>query len=164
MTTLRQKKFLVVLAVIAILLGVAVETGAQSKASDMAVIVNPSTPVSDLSLAEVRKVFRGDRQYWTKDVPVVLLIRAPQSRERSVILKTLYGMSESQFKQYWIAKIFRAEATTAPKIVYSNDMATELISVIPGAIAFIPQTDVKDGLKVVKIDGHLPGEPGYPLK
>jgi hypothetical protein len=43
-------------------------------------------------------------------------------------------------------------------------MATELISVIPGAIAFIPQTDVKDGLKVVKIDGHLPGEPGYPLK
>jgi ABC-type phosphate transport system substrate-binding protein len=164
MTTLRQKKFLVVLAVIAILLGVAVETGAQSKASDMAVIVNPSTPVSDLSFAEVRKVFRGDRQYWTKDVPVVLLIRAPQSRERSVILKTLYGMSESQFKQYWIAKIFRAEATTAPKIVYSNDMATELISVIPGAIAFIPQTDVKDGLKVVKIDGHLPGEPGYPLK
>lgn len=149
---------------IGILLGVAGEIGAQTKSSDMAVIVNPSTPVSDLSLAEVRKVFRGDRQYWTKDVPVVLLIRAPQSRERSVILKTLYGMTESQFKQYWIAKIFRAEATTSPKIVYSNDMAAELISVIPGAIAFIPQSDVKDGLKVIKIDGHMPGEPGYPLK
>jgi ABC-type phosphate transport system substrate-binding protein len=164
MTPLKHKTFLVVLAAIGILLGVAAETRAQTKASDMAVIVNPSTPVSDLSLAEVRKVFRGDRQYWTKDVPVVLLIRAPQSRERTVILKTLYGMTESQFKQYWIAKIFRAEATTAPKIVYSNDMATELISVIPGAIAFIPQSDVKDGLKVLKIDGHLPGEPGYPLK
>jgi ABC-type phosphate transport system substrate-binding protein len=158
-----KKRFLVVLA-IGILLGVAGEIGAQTKSSDMAVIVNPSTPVSDLSLAEVRKVFRGDRQYWTKDVPVVLLIRAPQSRERSVILKTLYGMTESQFKQYWIAKIFRAEATTSPKIVYSNDMAAELISVIPGAIAFIPQSDVKDGLKVIKIDGHMPGEPGYPLK
>ncbi|MCU1310083.1 MAG: hypothetical protein JWO20_1208 [Candidatus Angelobacter sp.] len=164
MTPLKHKTFVVVLAAVGILLAGVAETGAQTKASDMAVIVNPSTPVSDLSLAEVRKVFRGDRQYWTKDVPVVLLIRAPQSRERSVILKTLYGMSESQFKQYWIAKIFRAEATTAPKIVYSNDMATELISVIPGAIAFIPQSDVKDGLKVLKIDGHMPGEPGYPLK
>jgi ABC-type phosphate transport system substrate-binding protein len=130
----------------------------------MAVVVNPSTPISDLSMAEVRKVFRGDRQYWTKDVPVVLLIRAPKSRERDVILRTLYDMSESQFKQYWIAKIFRAEATAAPKIVYSNDMAKELVSVIPGAIAFIPQNDVSEGLKVVKIDGRMPGEPGYPLK
>jgi ABC-type phosphate transport system substrate-binding protein len=128
------------------------------------VVVNPSTPISDLSMAEVRKVFRGDRQYWTKDVPVVLLIRAPKSRERDVILRTLYDMSESQFKQYWIAKIFRAEATAAPKIVYSNDMAKELVSVIPGAIAFIPQNDVTEGLKVVKVDGHMPGEPGYPLK
>jgi ABC-type phosphate transport system substrate-binding protein len=162
--TLRQKRLLFVLGVIATSLFVTTHARPQARASDMAVIVNSSTPVSDLSLAEVRKVFRGDRQYWTKDVPVVLLIRAPQSRERTVILKTLYGMTESQFKQYWIAKIFRAEATTAPKIVYSNDMAEELISVIPGAIAFIPATDVKDGFKVVKIDGLLPGDPRYPLK
>lgn len=133
-------------------------------ANDMAVVVNPSTPVSDLTLAEVRKVFRGDRQYWSKDVPVVLLIRAPRSRERDVILRTLYEMSEAQFKQYWIAKIFRAEATAAPKIVYSNDMAKELVSVIPGAIAFLPESDVTDGLKIVKINGRLPGERGYPLK
>jgi ABC-type phosphate transport system substrate-binding protein len=164
MTPLRQKRFLFVLGVIAITLSVIGDARAQAKTSDMAVIVNPSTPVSDLSMAEVRKVFLGDRQYWTKDVPVVLLIRAPQSRERNVILKTLYGMTESEFKKYWIAKIFRAEATAAPKIVYSNDMAEELISVIPGAIAFIPQADVKDGFKVVKINGRLPGEPGYPLK
>jgi phosphate transport system substrate-binding protein len=137
---------------------------AQTKGSDMAVVVNPSTPVTDLTMAEVRKVFRGDRQYWTKDVPVVLLIRAPKSRERDVILRTLYDMSEAQFKQYWIAKIFRAEATASPKIVYSNDMAKELVTVIPGAIAFIPQNDVSEGLKVVKVDGHMPGEPGYPLK
>jgi ABC-type phosphate transport system substrate-binding protein len=130
----------------------------------MAVVVNPSTPISDLSMSEVRKIFRGDRQYWTKDVPVVLLIRAPKSRERDVILRNLYDMSEAQFKQYWIAKIFRAEATAAPKIVYSNDMAKELVSVIPGAIAFIPQNDVTEGLKVVKIDGRMPGDPGYPLK
>lgn len=137
---------------------------AQAKGSDIAVVVNPSTPISDLSLSEVRKIFRGDRQYWTKDVPVVLLIRAPKSRERDVVLRTIYDMSESQFKQYWIAKIFRAEATVAPKIVYSNDMAKELVSVIPGAIAFIPQNDVSDSLKVVKIDGRMPGESGYPLK
>jgi len=152
------------LALLVMVLCACLGARAQAKGPDMAVVVNPSTPVTDLTMAEVRKVFRGDRQYWSKDVPVVLLIRAPKSRERDVILRTLYDMSEAQFKQYWIAKIFRAEATASPKIVYSNDMAKELVTVIPGAIAFIPQNDVTEGLKVVKVDGHMPGEPGYPLK
>jgi phosphate transport system substrate-binding protein len=154
----------VLLTLLGLLFGISGIGRSQTKATDMAVVVNPSTPISELTMAEVRKVFRGDRQYWSKDVPVVLLIRAPRSRERDVILRTLYNMSEAQFKQYWIAKIFRAEATAAPKIVYSNDMAKELVSVIPGAIAFLPENDVTEGLKIVRIDGRLPGERGYPLK
>lgn len=137
---------------------------AQRHEVDVAVVVHPDTPISNLSLSEVRKVFLGDRQYWSTNVPVVLLIRAPVARERDVVLKIIYQMSESQFKQYWIAKIFRAEAATAPKVVYSNDMANQLLTAIPGAIAFIDSKDVKPGTKVVRVDGHLPGEPGYPLR
>src|SRR6202162_1211794 len=88
---------------------------AQRHDVDVAVVVHPDTPVSNLSLSDVRKVFLGDRQYWSTNIPVVLLIRAPVARERDVVLKIIYQMSESQFKQYWIAKIFRAEAATAPK-------------------------------------------------
>ena len=157
--TAKQKPLAVLLAVIC-----AVGLAQKSPDVDIAVVVHPDTPITNLSMAEVRKVFLGDRQYWSTNVPVVLLIRAPVARERNVVLKTIYQMSDAQFKQYWIAKIFRAEATTAPKIVYSNDMAEELVSVIPGAIPFIPGADVKEGFKVVKIDGRLPGEPGYPLK
>jgi ABC-type phosphate transport system substrate-binding protein len=131
---------------------------------DVAVVVNPDTPVNNLSLADVRKIFLGDRQYWTANIPVVLLMRAPVARERDVVLKTIYQMSESRFKQYWIAKIFRAESASAPKVVYSNDMANELVTAIPGAIAFIDSRDVKPGTKVVRVDGLLPGDAGYPLR
>jgi hypothetical protein len=137
---------------------------AQAHDVDVAVVVHPDTPVSNLTLAEVRKVLLGDRQYWTANVPVVLLMRAPVARERNVVLKTIYQMSESQFKQYWIAKIFRAESASAPKIVYSNDMANELVTAIPGAIAFINARDVRPGSKVVRVDGRLPGEAGYALR
>ena len=137
---------------------------AQRHDVDVAVVVHPDTPVSNLSLSDVRKVFLGDRQYWSTNIPVVLLIRAPVARERDVVLKIIYQMSESQFKQYWIAKIFRAEAATAPKVVYSNDMANQLVTAIPGAIAFIDSKEVKPGSKVLRVDGHLPGEPGYPLR
>jgi hypothetical protein len=106
----------------------------------------------------------GERQYWSTNVPVVLLIRAPVARERNVVLKIIYQMSESQFKQYWIAKIFRAESATAPRVVYSNDIASELVTAMPGAIAFIDAREVRPGAKVIRVDGHLPGEPGYPLR
>ncbi|MGE5054648.1 MAG: hypothetical protein ACM3WP_10825 [Acidobacteriota bacterium] len=146
------------------ILGFCATIVAESHSVDVAVVVHPDTPVSDLSLADVRKVFLGDRQYWTSNLPVVLLIRAPVARERNVVLKIIYQMSEAQFKQYWIAKIFRAESASAPKVVYSNDMANDLVTAVPGAIAFIDAREVRPGAKVLRVDGHLPGESGYPLR
>jgi hypothetical protein len=117
-----------------------------------------------LRLAEVRKVFLGERQYWNAKLPVVLLIRAPAAREREVVLRVIYQMSEAQFKQFWVAKIFRAEVTAPPKIVYSDDLQYELVSAMPGAIAFVDSRNVHPGVKVVRVDGMLPGDKNYPLR
>jgi hypothetical protein len=135
-----------------------------ARGTDIAVIVHPDTPVSDLSLSEVRKVLLGERQYWNSKLPVVLLIRAPVARERDVVLRVIYQMTEAQFKQYWVAKIFRAEIVSPPKIVYSNDLQYDLVTAMPGAIAFVDARNVRPGLKVLRVDGHLPGERDYPLR
>jgi ABC-type phosphate transport system substrate-binding protein len=133
-------------------------------ASDIAVVVRSDTPAESLSFSEVRKLLLGERQYWNTNLRVTLLIRAPAAHEREVVLKTIYRMSESQFRQYWISKVFRAEATSGPKIVYSNEMATELVSAIPGSVAFVEAAQVPKGLKVLRIDGKVPGDKDYPLK
>jgi hypothetical protein len=135
-----------------------------SHGADIAVVVNADTPVTELSLSEVRKVLLGERQYWNSKLPVVLLIRAPVARERDVVLRVIYQMSEAQFKQYWVAKIFRAEAASPPRIVYSNDMQYELLTALPGAIAFVDSRNVRPGVKVLRVDGHLPGEKDYALR
>ena len=100
-------------------------------------VVRQDTPVNNLTFAEARKLLMGDRQYWSSNLRVVLLIHAPSARERQVVLKTMYGMSEAQFRQYWISKVFRLEATTGPKIVFSNEMAIELVGAIPGAVVVV---------------------------
>jgi ABC-type phosphate transport system substrate-binding protein len=135
-----------------------------AKEGDVAIVVNADTPVSNLNLAEVRKIFRGDKQYWNTDLPVVLLVRAPVARERDVVLKVIYQMTEAQFRQYWVAKIFRAESVSAPKLVYTPDMANQLVATLPGAISFVDARHVGPGLKVLRVDGKLPGEAGYPLR
>lgn len=129
----------------------------------IAIVVRPDVPVDNLSFAELRRLMLGDRQYWTSNLRVTLLVRAPGARERDVVLKTIYQMSEAQYRQYWIAKVFRAEAASGPRIVYSSEMAVELASQIPGAVAFVDSTQIPSGLKVLKINGLLPREAGYPL-
>ena len=135
-----------------------------SPAADVAIVVRPDLPVDSLTFAEVRKLFLGDRQYWTANLRVTLLMRAPVARERDIVLRTIYNMSESQFRQYWISKVFRAETATGPKVVYSNEMATELVAAIPGAVAYVDAANAPKNLKVLKIDGKLPGDRGYPLR
>src|SRR5207244_12388782 len=89
----------------------------QNRDVDVTVVVHPDTPVSNLGLTDVRKVFLGDRQYWSTNIPVVLLLRAPVARQRNVVLKIIYQMSESQHTQYSIAKISRAQAPPAPQLL-----------------------------------------------
>ena len=141
------------------------ETPAPSteQAGDVAIVVNPGVPVEDLSLADLRKIFLGDRQFWGPNLRVTLLMRAPEARERAVVLRIIYQMTEAQFRQYWIGKVFRAETVSGPRIVYSNEMATELIANIPGSIGFVDATQVPKNVKIVKSNGLLPGENGYPL-
>ena len=133
-------------------------------ASPVAIVVSPDVPVNELSFREVRNLFLGERQFWNPQLRVVLLMRAPVAPERDVVLRTIYQMSEAQFRQYWISKVFRADVSSGPKIVYSTEMASELVTAIPGAVAFIDASQIPKGLKVLKIDGKLPTDKTYPLR
>jgi ABC-type phosphate transport system substrate-binding protein len=141
----------------------AMAAGPARESNPIAIIVRPDLPLDNLPFTELRRLMLGDRQFWSSNLKVTLLVRAPGARERDIVLKDIYQMSEAQFRQYWIAKVFRAEAASGPRVVYSNAMATELVAQIPGAVAFVEASQVPAGLKVMKINGHLPGEPGYPL-
>jgi hypothetical protein len=72
-------------------------------------------------------------------------------------------MSDSGYKQYWTAQVFRGEAQAEPVALFSNGMQKEALAVYPGAVALVNSQDVKPGMKVVRVDGHVPGEAGYPL-
>ena len=131
---------------------------------DVAVVVHPDVPIDSLTTADLRRLVLGDRGFWPGSVRVTLLLRAPVAYERDVVLKNICEMTEAQFRQHWIAKVFRADTAVAPKIVYSPEMSVDLVNRIPGAITFIDFSNATRSLKVLKIDGKLPGEAGYPLR
>ena len=109
----------------------------QPGAADIAVVVHPDVPVDNLSLAELRRILLGDREFWTSGARVTLFIRAPIARERDAVVRDVCQMTEAQFRQHWIGKVFRADTPSGPKIVYSSEMALEQVSRTPGAITFV---------------------------
>ena len=130
----------------------------------VAIVVHEGTDVNELTMNQLRRIFLAEQQFWSDKSRITLLVRAPISYERAFVLDRIYRMTEAQFRQYWIAKMFRAEIPSGPKIVFSNDMARELVTAIPGSITFMRASDVDDTVQLVRIDGKLPNEDGYPLK
>lgn len=136
--------------------------GAQTP--EIAVIVHPAVPIDNLTTAELRRLWLGDRDFWPSGVRVTLLIRAPIARERDAVVQTICQMTEAQFRQHWIAKVFRADTANGPKLVYSNEMAIEQVGRTPGALAFVQAPVASRAVKLLRVDGRLPGQQGYGLK
>lgn len=130
----------------------------------VAIVVHPDTDVDDLTMEELREIFLAEQLYWPDRSRIVLLVRAPAAYERSFVLDRIYQMSEAEFRRYWIAKMFRAEIPSGPRVVFSSNMAIGLVTAIPGSITFMLASDVTPDVKVVRIDGKLPTEPGYALR
>lgn len=153
-----------VLAVVCVLAGVLPPRAGAQAQQDIAVIVNSDVAVDNLSLADLRRILTGDKEFWTSGSRVTIFIRAPIARERDAVIRDVCQMTEAQFRQHWIAKVFRAETPTGPKILYSNESTIEQVGRTPGAIGFVQGPVTAKGVKVVKVDGRSPGQSGYKLR
>ncbi|HEY6769399.1 MAG TPA: substrate-binding domain-containing protein [Candidatus Sulfotelmatobacter sp.] len=148
-----------------LLLGLAiccVAPRAMGQDHDVAVIVNSANPATNISLGDLRKILAGVKRSWPGGQPIKVVTRGPGCLERLVLLKLL-AMSESEYKQYWTAEVFRGEADAEPLAVPSVGMQKEALTALPWAISLVGVQNVKPGMKVIKVNGLLPGAAGYPL-
>ena len=148
--------------VVIFLSGLAGPSSAAAQTGRVAVVVNEKNPVNNLSAPELRKLFTGEKHAWAGGLPVKIFVRAPGANERVVMLKLL-GMSESEYKRYWAGQVYRGEAQAEPVGLFSNGMQREAVVLYPGALALVNVQDVKLGMKVVRVNGHMPADAGYPF-
>jgi hypothetical protein len=146
--------------------------GAAPPGDAYAVIVHPLVPTSGVTLPQLRALFLGTRHTWDGSAggaPVVLIVQAPDTRTGALVLRALYQMDEGAFKRYWIARTFGGAdggdgaAAAGPTLVASDAMARRLTASIPGAVAVVPAAEVDRGVRVLRVDGRLPGADGYAL-
>lgn len=130
---------------------------------DVAVVVNKQNPVSGVSLAELTKILKQEKQYWEGGKKVYLILQEAGSSEKNVMLKRVYQMSDEDLKKFWLGKMFRGEISSFPKTLGSSEAVKRFISQVPNAIGFIDSGSVDTSIKALNVDGKSPGDKGYPL-
>ncbi|SRR6266851_4794417 len=130
----------------------------------IAVVVHKQNSIINISLRDLRNVYLGDQRFWKGQLVIIPLMRVGGSRERAAALKTLFQMDEQDYRKYWVNRVFHGEASAAPPELFSNGAAQDAVASIPGAVALVLASQVSSRVKVLKVDGHLPGEVGYPLQ
>ena len=130
----------------------------------LVIVVNRSNPVDDLSSAELRRIFLGNRSHWATGRRITLVMREPGEPERATILREVCGLTEDQLKNHFLHGLYTGEILVSPKILSSAVGVRKFIFNVPGAIGYLRLEDVDASVKVVRIDELLPEDKGYKLR
>jgi len=139
--------------------GYAQTTSGQS----LAIIVNQSNPVENLSLTELRRIFLGERSHWPNGRRITLVIMPPGEPEREAILREVCRMNEKDYNNHFLHGLFTGEVFASPKTLSTPVGVRKFVFNVPGAIGYVRTADVDDSVKVLRIDGLLPGDKDYKI-
>ena len=144
--------------------GLAEVSFARGAPEPLAIVVNVSNPIDDLSSAALRTIFLGTRSHWSDGKRITLVMRDPGDPERKVLLREVCGMTEGQLKTHFIRGLYTGEILSSPKILSTPAGVRKFVFNVPGAIGYLRLSDVDASVKVVHIDSLLPAEKGYKLR
>src|ERR1700744_1346666 len=81
---------------------------------DLAIVVNKTNPVTNLTKAQLKKIILGEQAAWRSGKKGSVALRGPGQAERLAVLSEICGMSEEDLKQYLAHASFTGDAS-APK-------------------------------------------------
>ena len=130
---------------------------------DLAVVVSQENLTNEVSFQDLVKIFRQERQYWDGGKRIYLIMPETGNPEKEVVLRKIYKMEDQELKKFWVGKLFRQEISSFPKTLRSSESIKRFVNQVPNAVGVIDQASVDNRVKVLRIDGKLPGQAGYAL-
>jgi len=144
-------------------------TAASSRAPDsvLTIVVNKSNPMDSITKKQLRDLLLGEVTLWPNNQHVTLVEREASSRTFQKMLQVLLKMSEAEYTRWLLDLEFRAQTPPLIKTLNSDEGANKFVFNVPGAVAItdgVPGGTISSQVKVLRVEGKLPGDPEYPLK
>jgi ABC-type phosphate transport system substrate-binding protein len=139
-----------------LLLWIALPCAVQAK--QFAIVADKANATSNLTAAELVKIFNAHSRNWPDGRPIKVVMRDPSSADMQLVLRKLFNMTPEQ------AHDFIQAHHEAIMVADTDDAVLRFVSTSHGAIGVVDLYSLTQDVNVLKIDGKLPVEQGYLLR
>jgi hypothetical protein len=133
-----------------------------------AVVVHPSNQSRDLRVRDVTSIFGGTSRQWPNSSAIVLVERNSAGPSFQYLIGRLLNTTPRAYNFSLLNIEYRGEAPVSIKILNSDAAACQFVFNVPSAVALVESASLGlpacGAVRVLSIDGKLPGEEGYRLK
>ena len=120
------------------------------------IIVAASSPVQDVPLEELRRIFSAESRNF---VPLNL---PPGSAERVGLDLLLLGRGPEDVARYWIDRKIRGQGSP-PRVIPSAALVAKIVARVPSTMGYVLVGPLPAGVKVLRVGGLVHTDPRYPL-
>jgi hypothetical protein len=131
-------------------------------ASPLVVVVAQTSPIERLSRFELKKLYLGANLQAPGGERVLAFHQMYSAPDRVAFERSVLGMNPEELVRYWIDRKIRGEGG-APHAVGSAELVQRVVSRLNQSIGYVRLDEVGPGVRVIPIDGMLPGAAGYPV-
>ena len=114
------------------------------------VIVNNANPVKSLTPVELRRIFMKQQRMWPHGEPVVPVDWDSTHYLRSVFSRDALDRTVREMQEYWVQQSM-TQGLTPPSTQKSARAILRFVASVPGAISYVPPSEVDDTVRVVPI-------------
>ncbi|HET9955359.1 MAG TPA: hypothetical protein VFQ61_12680 [Polyangiaceae bacterium] len=130
--------------------------------SRLAIVVAKGSPLQSIGFHELKRLYMGETVNGPEGLRLLALNQSSVSAERMRFDRGVLGMTPEQAARYWIDRKIRGQPG-APKAVDMVEVLQRAVAQLRGAVGYCRLDEVRDGLRVLKIEGKLPTDAGYPV-
>jgi ABC-type phosphate transport system substrate-binding protein len=127
-------------------------------AKQLAVVTDTSNPTTNVSSAELLKIFNLHTKAWSDGKPVIIVVRDPSANDMQLFLRKVLNMTPEQ------AHAFIQAHKGSIVVAESDDAVIRFVASNRGAIGIIDLYSLTKDVNILKIDSKLPVEQGYLLR
>lgn len=143
--------------------GSSASVGAQTTKIRLVVVVAKNSSLDDLSIHDLKHLYMGDQIMAPGGKKLIPVALRSGSVERVAFEQAILGMAPERVASYWIDRKIRGQSGP-PSSVDTAELLQRVVAKVEGGIGYVRAGDVRDFVKIVRVDGKGPGDAGYSVE
>lgn len=133
-----------------LLLAACLSLAAWDMAQAVEIIVNPRTPITEISRAHARSIFGARVTRWQDSTPIRVFVLADDTPLHQEMTKTLLDLYPYQLRNAWERIIYTGIGQAPIEVASEADMRRRVGST-PGAIGYISKVSSNDSVRALPL-------------